>query len=495
MKEWSSIRLEIYMKDEKYPDIRGKVPPVAKLYYINGLVYHVAKKGKTTMEKAFRNRDETVKSGDAENIIWIERLSRFAEALDLIIIDDRVLTITERGKIYFESRDEEDPWRITEDQAKILREYVREDITRNDVVYSINTLLRLLDEVENLNVLKDEFSEAINRDDSWKSDTTRKDYLRYGLNYLEEMRLIEPKTLEPKVESNYLSPLSAEETELFDGLFFVEKEAERLRKTIEGSLNLQKNLVLYGPPGTGKTSLAKLICRFYDDEWLIIPSALGSNIDGIFKTIKDEKPGWIIFDNISDTTVENTFFQMITSIGCRDDEVYNKKLNDCKSILINDGLKEDTIKKDDYTKLKDTSFILTVDTYEKEPFNLFRTYPIYEFSFIPVKSPKSDEIDVELMKDYIRVWDEKEDKDTIDKISKIWKIINEVNMVGPGIIKNLYKYLLEEKGDIEGGLISFVFPHLREINEERWEKIFYKIESELDVDMKESIELILGKSG
>ena len=70
--------------------MKGQVFTVAKLHYVNGVVYEVAKKGTTDLQTLADLSAQTTKSGKAKHpLVRVRTLARLAEGIGLIEIFEK----------------------------------------------------------------------------------------------------------------------------------------------------------------------------------------------------------------------------------------------------------------------------------------------------------------------------------------------------------------------------------------------------------------------
>lgn len=66
--------------------MKGQAFTIAKLHYINGLVYFVAERGSADILTLAQHADQTTKSGTPEHPVErVRTLARFAEGLGLVL--------------------------------------------------------------------------------------------------------------------------------------------------------------------------------------------------------------------------------------------------------------------------------------------------------------------------------------------------------------------------------------------------------------------------
>jgi hypothetical protein len=125
--------------------MKGQVFTVAKLHYVNGVVYEVAKKGTTNLQALADLSAHTTKSGKVKHpLVRVRTLARFAEGVGLIeLYEKNKLKITALGKQYAEARSDE-RWQISKEQQKIIGKYIISDYYRTETIYAITTLFELI---------------------------------------------------------------------------------------------------------------------------------------------------------------------------------------------------------------------------------------------------------------------------------------------------------------------------------------------------------------
>ena len=84
--------------------MQEQVFTIAKLHYINGVVYSVAVKGSTSLQDIADNSSETTESGNVKHsFVRVRTLAKFAKGLGLLsITKDNKVAITDLGQKYYE---------------------------------------------------------------------------------------------------------------------------------------------------------------------------------------------------------------------------------------------------------------------------------------------------------------------------------------------------------------------------------------------------------
>ena len=180
---------KVKLKDEEFEE--GQVFTVAKIHYINGVVYLIAQKGTIDLQSLADNYAETTKSGDVKNPLnWVRTLARLAEGIGLVTISkEKVVEITELGKAYYNAK-ADDKWSLSTSQQELLCNHMLSDYYRTKTIYSITTLFRLCKSGYVGMELARQFAIEIGKDKAWKSDVTYEGFTKYGLNYIEELGLL-----------------------------------------------------------------------------------------------------------------------------------------------------------------------------------------------------------------------------------------------------------------------------------------------------------------
>ena len=82
------------------------------------------------------------------------------------------------------------------------------------------------------------------------------------------------------------------------------------------------------------------------------------------------------------------------------------------------------------------------------------------FAFVPIDIPPEEEIDEDLIKEYLKVWggEPEKEKEIVQKLPGIWKTINKTRKIGPAIIEDIYNHVKNKSGDYASAVIMFVLP-------------------------------------
>jgi len=171
---------------------KGQVFTVAKLHYINGLMFFIAQRQSADVKTLADNYVETTKSGDVKHpAVRVRTLARLAEGVGLL---DRVgkshFSITDLGRRYYEARGEE-VWSLSESQKLLLREHIISNPSKTPTIHSIVSLLSLVKEGYSGKELSHLYAQAIGKEDAWKSDVTYEGFTKFGMDYLQELGLLD----------------------------------------------------------------------------------------------------------------------------------------------------------------------------------------------------------------------------------------------------------------------------------------------------------------
>ena len=171
--------------------MKGQVFTVAKLHYVNGVVYEVAKKGTTDLQTLADLSAQTTKSGKVKHpLVRVRTLARLAEGIGLIeIFEKNKVKITALGKQYADARSGE-KWHLSEKQQRILGKYIISDYYRTETIYSITTLFELYKKGYTGEELSHQFATEIGKDNAWKSEVTFRGFTQFGLSYISELGLL-----------------------------------------------------------------------------------------------------------------------------------------------------------------------------------------------------------------------------------------------------------------------------------------------------------------
>jgi hypothetical protein len=170
--------------------MKGQVFTVAKLHYINGVVYEVAKRETTDIQALADLSQHTTKSGRAKHpSVRVRTLARLAEGVGLVKIFNRnKIKITDLGRQYAENRSS-NQWELSKDQQKILGRQIISDSYQSETIYAVAMLFELCKKGYTGDELSHKFAEEIGKSDAWKSEVTYRGFTKFGLSYISELGL------------------------------------------------------------------------------------------------------------------------------------------------------------------------------------------------------------------------------------------------------------------------------------------------------------------
>jgi predicted HNH restriction endonuclease len=169
--------------------MKGQVFTVAKLHYINGVVYQAADESTTSLQVLAKHSATTTKSGDVQHpVVRVRTLARFAEGLGLVTFDGTTVGITELGMKYSAARAPA-KWSLSHGQMALLREHILSQPSQTPTIHAISSLLHLLEQGHAGHELERAYAKAIGKESAWRSDVTFQGFTRFGLSYLEELGL------------------------------------------------------------------------------------------------------------------------------------------------------------------------------------------------------------------------------------------------------------------------------------------------------------------
>ena len=171
--------------------MKGQVFTVAKLHYINGVVYLAAEKMSTDLQTLAARYGETTRSGKVKHpLVRVRMLARLAEGLGLIAIEQkRSVKVTDLGKKYYDARSD-DKWSLSREQKQLLCKYILANYYRTETIYAIAMLFELVRKGYEGRKLEQQFAIEIGKDRAWKSEVTFAGFTKFGLSYIDELGLL-----------------------------------------------------------------------------------------------------------------------------------------------------------------------------------------------------------------------------------------------------------------------------------------------------------------
>ena len=288
------------------------------------------------------------------------------------------------------------------------------------------------------------------------------------------------------------------------GLICKEANLTSLYFEDEGSIMLQvcsamangKHVILYGPPGTGKSKLAKEICDLYAVKYNMVTATsdwstfdtIGGYVPeaggvlrfnpGIFlKSLKqDDIPvnHWLIIDEINRAEIDKAFGSLFSALT-GDNITLPQKVQGHHVEIHGKPDPKEKVLPHIYFIHPDWRIIATMNTFDKSSLYEMSYAFMRRFSFIPVGLPE----DLEgAMRGLVNIWGLDVDEETMSNMVKLWDIINRVRKIGPAIIEDILRYILQGK-DYSSAIIIYVLPQFEGIDDDVMKTFIDDIRSEL----------------
>lgn len=266
-----------------------------------------------------------------------------------------------------------------------------------------------------------------------------------------------------------------------DNLYFENKE--QIITQINTALSNGKHIILIGPPGTGKSKLSKEICilsrKKYTmstatSDWSTFDTIGGYRQNkkgelefspGIFlQCLKDKK--WLIIDEINRADIDKAFGSLFSALTGDDITLPFEINGKCIKIIGNPDSKIET-KENHFIIPKDWRIIATMNTFDKSSLYEMSYAFMRRFAFIQVGIPTK--IEPETIKRYTEIWKLDTKENIHSNLSELWNKINKHRKIGPAIIEDICKYIINAKDkqdDYTNPITMYVFPQFEGLLEE-----------------------------
>jgi len=344
---------------------------------------------------------------------------------------------------------------------------------------------------------------------------------------------------EPEIdEKNKISNISEADLKFGDfnptkNLHFPKQD---IKSSIKAALKSGKNIIFIGPPGTGKTKIAKNVAQQLSQkneivdgftfttataDWTTFDTIGGYHPKKEEATTLEFKPGiflrcfkedneivnkWLLIDEINRADIDKAFGQLFSVLSEDNVELQftNKNEENISIKYVSDDELEEYADSSFYVT-KNWRLLATMNTYDKASLYEMSYAFMRRFAFIDVSVP-SDEIDKELIDEYIECWNgltqENVKEDFKIKIARIWQSLNDDGRaIGPAIVEDILRFLTQaENVDMADALALYGLPQLEGLIKSKQEDLIQNLSDYIDEKEKlyqianERFEVDIGES-
>lgn len=268
-------------------------------------------------------------------------------------------------------------------------------------------------------------------------------------------------------------------------------ELDELRRRIQTALKTGKHVLLVGPPGTGKTKLAKQICQSVVGGEFKVATATAdwSTFDTIggYQPDRDDdlvfKPGvfldrfqaadgspqnqWLVVDEINRADIDKAFGSLFTALTGEDVVLpFTDEEGNPIEILGAEESRHRRVRSNRYYVPEGWRMVATMNTLDKTSLYEMSYAFMRRWAFVHVPVP--DDIDGELVEQYVRVWDDVDvDEARCEMVARMWEAINDSREIGPAIVEDIYRYLEAAADDDYASPIAlYVVPQLEGLRDD-----------------------------
>ncbi|MEF8843190.1 MAG: AAA family ATPase [Haloarculaceae archaeon] len=293
---------------------------------------------------------------------------------------------------------------------------------------------------------------------------------------------------------------SPPDAELFDGLFFLREERERIRNAVTAAVRSGKHVVFTGPPGTGKTELAENACRAlvdrnatYTGYRLSTATADWSTFDTVGGYMPRQEgdgsleftPGQVlkrllnadharnellIVDEINRADIDKAFGQLFTVLSGQAVQLPFERGGSEVEILPSDVYDPvEGVEPHEYVVPETWRLFATMNSYDKTSLYEMSYAFMRRFAFVRVGAPPAGEIE-RLVPRYVEEWDVDPDPEERRAVADVWRRMNTAGReIGPAIVRDMLGMMTTLDGPVPArttqAVASYVLPQLEGIPE------------------------------